>query len=39
MINFDECSDIGTHWVDLDVINDDATYFYFIQSTTFSKKN
>ena len=27
IINFDEYSDIGTHWVALYVHNDDATYF------------
>ena len=27
VINFDECSDIGTHWVPLHVNNDDVTYF------------
>ena len=27
VINLDECSDIGTHWVALYVHNDDVTYF------------
>ena len=27
LINLDECSDIGTHWVALYVNNDDVTYF------------
>ena len=27
VINFDEYSDIGTHWVALHVYNDDVTYF------------
>ena len=27
VINFDEYSDIGTHWVPLHVNNDDVTYF------------
>ena len=28
IINLDEYSDIGTHWVDLYVSNNDVTYFY-----------
>ena len=27
VINLDECSDTGTHWVALYVINSDVTYF------------
>ena len=27
IINLDECSDIGTHWVALYVQNNDVTYF------------
>ena len=27
IINLDECSDIGTHWVALHVNNNDVTYF------------
>ena len=27
IINLDECSDIGTHWVALYVSNNDVTYF------------
>ena len=27
VINLDECSDTGTHWVALYVINNDVTYF------------
>ena len=27
VINLDECSDTGTHWVALCVHNDDVTYF------------
>ena len=27
VINLDECSDIGTHWITLYVLNNDVTYF------------
>ena len=27
MINFDEYSDIGSHWIPLYVLNNDVTYF------------
>ena len=27
VINYDDCSDIGTHWIVLYVLNNDVTYF------------
>ena len=36
VINLDEYSDIGTHWVALCVDNDDATYFDNFEGRTHS---
>ena len=39
IINLDEYSDIGTHWIALWVNNNDVTYFRFFCCRTYSKKN
>ena len=38
IINLDEYSDIGTHWVALYVHNDNVTYFYSFDVENFQKE-
>ena len=39
VINLDEYSDIGTHWVALYIMNNDVTYFWFFWCRRYSKRN
>ena len=39
IINLDEYSDIGTHWVALWVINNNVTYFNFFLGRTYFQRN
>ena len=39
VINLDEYSDIGTHWISLYVQNNDVTYFDSFWSRTYSRRN
>ena len=38
VINFDEYSDTGTHWIALYPLNNNVTYFDSLQLNTFQKK-
>ena len=37
-MNLDDCSDIGTHWIALCVLNNNATYFDSFGVNSFQKK-
>ena len=39
VINLDEYSHIGTHWIALYVLNNNATYFDIFSSRTYSRRN
>ena len=39
VINLDECSDIGTHWIALYALNNNVTYFNSFRVEIFQKKS
>ena len=39
VVNLDECSDIGTHWVALYILNNNVTYFDSFGIEHIPKKN